>query len=828
MRPESSIQWTAYPALLVAGAFAAGILGAELGGVADVRAWWMVGAVGLGLWSGSAWWESRRLVTLAPLLRTLGLALLIGAAGGLRTTAYHTPPPNALAPFAERTAHSDLALTLLGTVDGPPSRSRESVRFTLLVERIVGARDTVVVDGRVRITLQSPPWEEPSAPFPTVRAGDRLRVRGELRPGPSPRNPADFDYGAYLQRRGICCTLHVGIPADVAVVGDVRSVVGAGLVAARTHVRRQIDRHVAHREPRAVLQALLLGDRGHLSERVEEQFAATGLMHLLAVSGLHVLLVGFVLYGLLRPLLTRCRLRWQTVEILRAAATIAVLVSYMGLTGARPSVVRAVVMAVLLIGGIVLQRSAPTLNTLGVAMLVLLAIRPSALLDVGFQLSMSAVAGIVTLTDRFTAGVPESWTETALGDAVVQTTVVSLAATIATGPVLLYHFGRAPLAGLVLNVAAIPLTALGLTAGIATVLAGPIATVGAAFGAAADVVVRLLVWIAQVGDTWMGWARIPGTHVGVFLLGAWTAGTVALAQWPRPRHRWRCMTVGLLFLTAGAWAPILTGRSVPQLDVIFFDVGQGDAALVRTPKGSNILIDAGPRTRYADAGASVIVPHLRHAGIDHLDAVVISHPDGDHLGGLPSVLQSVSVGRVLHSGWRAETELYAETRVLLDRLSVPHRAVDAGDTLRVDDSVQIDVLAPPTRPQRMGLTSENDASVVLRLAYGSTTVLFTGDVEAKGEQWLARAYGKQLASTVVKIPHHGSNTSSTMPFVQRAGTDSAHAVVSAGRDNAFGMPHEGILARWRGQGMSVHQTMQGAVWMRSDGRSVRVLEWYEQ
>ena len=827
MRPDSTIQWTAYPALLAAGAFAAGILGAELGGIHNVYAWWMVGLGGVGLWMGAAWWAHRRLVTLAPLLRTLGLALLVSAAGGLRATVYRTPPPNALAPVAAHALDQDQSVTLLGTVAGPPSRGEASVRFTLEVEQVVASAGTVSVGGRVRTTMRSPPWKDAATPFPVVHAGDQLRARGELRPGPSPRNPADFDYGAYLARRGICCTMRVGIPANVAVLDRDASAIGAALVATRTYVRRHITRHVSHREPQAVLQALLLGDRARLSERVEEQFAATGLMHLLAVSGLHVLLVGFVLYGLLRPLLTRCRFRWQTVEILRAVATIIVLMGYMGLTGARPSVVRAVVMATLLIGGIVLQRSAPTLNTLGVAMLVLLAVRPPALLDVGFQLSMSAVAGIVTLSDRFTTWLPEEWTRTAIGDATVQTTVVSLAATIATGPVLLYHFGRVPLAGLVLNTAAIPLTALGLTAGIVTALAGPIAAVGASFGAAADMIVRLLLWVAEMGDAWMGWAHIPGSRVGLFSLGIWIAGTIALAQWPRPRHRWRCLIAGVLFLAAGAWTPIMTGDASPHLDVIFFDVGQGDAALVRTPAGSNILIDAGPRTRYADAGASVIVPHLRHAGIDHLDAVIVSHPDGDHLGGLPSVLRSVSVGRVLHSGWEATTELFAETRVLIDSLSVPHHAVDAGDTLRVDDSVQIDVLAPPPRPRQVGLTTKNDASVVLRLAYGSTTMLFTGDVEAPGEQWLDAAYKKQLAADVVKIPHHGSKTSSTPSFVQYATMDSSHAVVSAGRDNAFGMPHAGILARWRMNGAIVHETMQGAVWTRSDGTSFRTVSWRE-
>jgi competence protein ComEC len=830
MRPTSTIQWTAYPALLVAGAFAAGIIAAETGLVTGFRLWWGLAGAGFALWTGSMWWEQQRLVTLAPLIRTGGLALLVAAAGGLRDTVYRTPPPRALDPIAAETAAHDRAVTLLGTIADPPARDVDALRFTLQADGLVAGADTLIVNGRVRVTMGHPPWSDAPTPFPRVQAGDRLRVRGELHLGPSPRNPGDFDYGAYLRRRGVCCVLRVGIPADVAVTGADRTLVGSALVVARSYVREQLTRHVPHPEPRAVLQALLLGDRSRLSTTVEDQFAATGLMHLLAVSGLHVLLVGMVLYGLLRPMLARLRLRWRTIEVARAVATIAVLAFYMALTGARPSVVRAVVMAALLIGGIVLQRSTHTLNTLGVAMLVLLAVRPPALFDVGFQLSMAAVAGIVTLHERLAEWVPEGWRTTAAGDAAIQTTIVTVAATVATGPVLLYHFGRVPLAGLLLNIVAIPLTGLGLTAGIMTALTGSLAFVGAAFvgaafGAAADALMALLLWMARVGEAWMGWARIPGSRVDIALLGAWTAGTVTLAQWPRPRHRWRCIAVGVCFLAAGAWTPILTGASGPRLDVTFFDVGQGDAALIRTPGGAHVLVDAGPRTRYADAGTSVLVPYLRSTGIDRLDAVVITHPDSDHLGGLPSLLQSVRVDRVLLSGWTADSRLYVESHALLDRLSIPHRSVHAGDTLRVDPSVRFDVLAPPPYPQRAGLHSENDASVVLRLVYGATTVLFTGDVEARGEAWLIAAYGDRLESDVLKVPHHGSSTSSTPELLAHAAADSSHAVISAGRGNAFGMPHAEVLERWHAAGAHVHQTMDGAVWMRSDGSAVWEVSW---
>lgn len=827
MRPDSSIQWMAYPALLAAAAFAVGIAGAEAAALHDVRLWVAVGAAGAILWGGAAWQARRRLVSLGALGRTTGLAVLLVAAGGLRAASYRTPPPDALRQHANAD-RQERAVTVEGVVAGPPSRGVKATRLTLRATRLGTADSTALVTGQVRVTLQAPPWTEVRAPFPQVRSGDRIEVRGPLRPGPPPRNPGDFNYGAYLARRGICCTLHVSAPRDVRRTGETRTAMGEVLALARERIRVRIDRHVAHPSSQAILQALLLGDRGRVGTETRDQFADTGLMHLLAVSGLHVLLVGMVLYGLLRPALIRAGLSWRRMERTRAAVTVVVLGFYMLLTGARPSVVRAVVMAALLIGGSALQRSSTPLNTLGVAMALLLAARPPALLDAGFQLSMAAVAGIVVLRPRMMGWIPERWMQSQAGDWLANMTVVSLAATLATTPVLLYHFGHAPFAGLLLNTAAIPLTGLALTAGIATALTGGLPLVGASFGAAADLLVQGLVGVAGAGNTWLGSLALPATGASAWTLSAWVVGIVALAQWPRPRHRWRCVAGVFGLVVWGAWAPVLTGDAAPTLDVVFLDVGQGDAAVVRTPGGKTILVDAGPKTRYSDAGRSVVVPYLQRAGVERLDAVVVTHPDGDHLGGLPSVLRRLPTGRVFHSGQEATSSLYAESRQVLDSLSIPHRAVSAGDSILIDRAVHVHVLGPPRRPERAGLETENDASVVLRLTYGQTRMLFLGDVEARGEAWLAKRYGSTLASTVVTAAHHGSATSSTPELLRHVvRKDSTHAIISAGRRNAFGFPDPSVVRRWNQAGAAIHETAHRAVWMRSDGKSTWKHRWQE-
>ena len=827
MRPDSSIQWSAYPALLLAAAFATGVLGEEMlagGGVAPWGAGVGVGIVAFGL---SWWWERRRLVSLAPLGR-IGAVVLVGVCvGGARHALYEDAAFGALEPVAKRT--SDAPLSVVGVVADAPERSG-ATRFTVAVDSVGAHSTTTPVDGRVRVTLRAPPWTDDPGSFPPVHQGDRVRLRGTVRPAPGQRNPGGFDYAAYLARRGVCCVMYVGDGQNVTVDPAARGPFSDLVVGARRYVRGQIGRFVPGEDGRAVLRALLLGDRSGISDRQRARFARTGLMHLLAVSGLHVFLVGMVLYTLLRPLLMRFRLGWRAVEGGRAVFTVLVLGLYMAITGARPSVVRAVIMAALFIGGILFQRSSHPLNTLGVAAIVLLALRPPALFDAGFQLSMGAVAAIVTIHPRLMAWVPDRWTSWPPAEWAVSVTAASAAATIGTAPVLLWHFGWVSVGGLVLNVPGIPCTGLALSAALGmVVVGGPWPGMGAAFGSTADLLVRGLLLTSRWGAEWLGWAGLQMPRPAPWVLAAMVAGGVALAQWPRPRHRWRCLACSLLLLVGGVWTTILGRGGGPTLDVLFFDVGQGDAVLVTTPRGNRMLVDTGPRSPGSGAALSrSVVPYLEVRGIRRLETVVITHPDEDHLGGLPLLLQEVSVGRVLHSGHRAETDLYEESRRLLRRTDTAGRSVERGDTFSIGASVRAHVLGPPARPRQHGIEGENGRSVVLHLTYGETDLLLPGDVEGAAEQSLVRAYGDQLDARVVKVPHHGSVTSSTPRFVDHAVDEEREttAVVSVGRSNQFGMPSAEVVSRWASRGAQIRSTARGgAVWLRSNGDRVWSVRW---
>lgn len=829
MRPDSTIQWSAYPALLLFGAFAVGISLATVMEWAHVFVWGGSAAAGVVLVVLSEWWDRRRMVSLAPLGRVTAILVVAVCAGGARSGLYQQPSPASVEQIAEANLSAPLWIT--GTVDDAPEHTSSSTRFTMAVDT-VGRSDARSVAGKIRVTLQPSPWNDHPADFPHLHQGDRLRLHGSIESPTGQRNPGGFDYAGYLSRRGICCTTYVGQPAKVVVLSRNSGVLNDLIVAARQYLRGQIHRYVPTPDGQAVLQALLLGDRSRISDAQEDRFKTTGLMHLLAVSGLHVFMVGMVFYMLLRPVLMRFRLGWWTVESMRAGMTVVVLGFYMVLTGSRPSVVRAVVMSALFIGGILFQRSSHPLNTLGVAALVLLVIRPPALFDVGFQLSMAAVSAIVTIHPRLMDLLPEGWNEGGSKEWLAATVSTTAAATIGTAPVLLSQFGWVSGAGLLLNVFGIPCTALALSSAVGMVIVGGIWTLGGvAFGAMAGVSVEGLLFTSRKGVEWLGWMGIRLADSSVWLIGALIVGAVVLAQWPRPRYRWCGIACVLLLLTGGIWSNALGPDSGPTLDLLFFDVGQGDAALITTPNDRRVLVDTGPRSLAGGAAVShSVLQYLRRRGVDSLDTVVVTHPDEDHLGGVPNLLREVSVGRMVHSGQEANTELYRETRRLLRDRQVLSQAVNRGDTLAVDSTMRIQVLGPPSNPEKYGIEGENGASVVLHLSYGSTDVLLSGDVEARAERNLVRAYGQDLDSRVVKIPHHGSGTSSTPPFVRGVvdSTRRTKAVVSVGASNQFGMPDSTVLRRWRSRGASVYSTARrGAVWFRSDGSNVWRVDWKE-
>ncbi len=790
------------PALVLATALALGILLAEAGLATRVIATgFAAGGAGSIILLATSGRSARPLI---PITRLVATVVVVASCGALRLRHHQ----HLTAPWVSLRAPTAATIDVTGSV--AETRITSSGRGMLVLSGVAVA-DRINLPGKLAAYARSPLAPE--------RVGDRIRLTGQVVDFPQPRNPGEFDFGRTLRRRAILCVMS----ADTVRVLHKRAGPPGITYRVRSYVSSTLVSFVSSPESRALLEALVLGNRGGIDPRLRESFVATGLVHLLAVSGLHVMIVGLLFYRLAGPLLLRLGLGWRWAEPARSALTLGVLSGYAMLTGMPSSVVRAVLMTAALLAGPPLRRRSNSLNSLGVATISILLWSPLSLFEPGFQLSVSAVAGIVVLSPHLSVISGDLVGKKRASHPLATGLHVSVAASLSTLPALLMHFGRASFAGIPLNAAAIPATTIALLSGVLCIMTSPAPALAAAFGSAADLALRFLVGLTVEGERRLAFLSFRGSldSEGLILLAGLV---VALTCF---RHRGRLALLLTVTLALLACVAATRFRSSARLEVHFLDVGQGDAALIRMPQGVDVLLDAGPGDTRFDAGKRIVVPYLRRLGVEHLDALVLSHAHSDHVGGAVSVLRSVRVDRLITPVNERASPRLEHIRQIADSLGASLLAVRRGDILDVGVSARMFVLAPG--PEVYGSTDENDRSVVMRIDYGSTSLLMMGDAERLTEAQLVRKLDPLLPVDLVKVGHHGSSTSSSPGFVERVSNGlrpGAVAVISSGRRNRYGHPSRTVISRWSRAGWRPMTTAdQGAIIFRSDGRTVRRRQW---
>lgn len=719
------------------------------------------------------------ILAFSPPLASLGLLLAGFAAGGLSAAPPRSSPP----PRTEA--------TLEGPIVSVPERIDDRVRFQL--------RDA---EGRL-LEVSAPATALPLA------LGDRVRFSARLHaPGPA-ANPGGRDRQARDRARGIALEAFArDPPVRVAAPSPL-----AAVEAARTRFAALATATLPPREA-ALVRALGTGEQSALDPATMEAFARSGLIHILSLGGLHLAVVAFGAFTLARKLLDRVEPVARRMDPRRAAAALALplTLAYALATGAQVPMVRSSIGAACAFLGTLLDREGDALNTVCLAALAILAVEPGALLDLSFQLSFASVAGLALLAGPLRHALPfapGAGRLARLADAVLRGICASAAATLATAPLVAFHFRRLSLAAVPANVAGVPVGAV-LT--VLSALAGVASAVSPALSAPLLWLCRPAAWLLlRIADAFAApfWAAVGLASPGV--LGALACYGLGLAAL-RLRGAWRAAAA------AGALAALvlpgpmraLAARQRGDLEVVFLSVGQGDAAVLRLPDGSAVLVDAGgeARGRY-DPGARDVAPFLLDAGIRRVSAVFLSHPHPDHALGLPGVAAALPVERIYSDGRPGEEAVEAALARLPAAVSLA-----AGDVVQ-RAGVRFEVLGPPAGATAL---DDNDASLVLRVRHGRVSILFPGDLGTAGEAALL-ASGASLSADVVKVPHHGSRLSSGAPFA--AAVRPRWAVVSLATGNRFGFPHEEALARWRSAGAEILRTDEGAVRFLSDGVAIR-------
>lgn len=705
--------------------------------------------------------------------------------------------------------------------------------------RIVASRALRARSGTAAVALDLVLTE----PAPPVAAFERVRVtiwsasrawqvgevvRGRVPTLRAPRgfcNDGDDGYARAMWRQGVVATASVGSDRGWSSAGTGPTWHDLPAVLERT--RQAIARHLAHAVAdsgaRAVLAALIYGDQSEVPVELRRAYARTGTAHVLSVSGLHVAIVAMTSFALVRRLLARWSWLALRVLVVRLAAVAALLPAtfYALLSGGAVATMRSLVMAGLVLGGLVLLRRADIWTALAAAALAVCVADPGVAREPSFQLSFAAVIGLVAAGRRW-----EAWRRTVgsrwldpmhpLGRWLrpcAGAVVAALAAGVVTGPITAYHFGSVATLGVFANLIVVPLVGwAALLAGLAGAVLIPV------WARAAELFLWLGGWCVSPANTFVAWlATVPGCGVDV-ALGSWleVACLMApLAALAVPAGVARRSLLAVSCLLAACWC----GRAIvestwPRLEVHFLDVGQGDAILSSLPRrSSTVLVDGGGLGGAVDPGERVVLPALRRAGVHGLDVIALTHPDFDHYGGLAAVARGLPVTEFWWSGRGSRNATFATLMQGLAARGVRQRAVGAGLAELRAGGATVRVLHPASAPQD---ASDNDASLVLFLTYGASRVLLTGDLQAAGEGALLHA-SSGLAGTVVKVPHHGSRTSSTRELVAR--TQPGLAIAQLGAGNRFHFPAAEVRERWRRGGARWLETGRtGEVLVRSDGQ----------
>ena len=643
------------------------------------------------------------------------------------------------------------------------------------------------------------------------RAGRRLRVPVQLHRPSRYLNPDVPDFERALARRGTTLVGTVKSGALVELLNRGNRIDEAS-ASARAFARRAISQAVGSFSARsaAIVAAIVIGDRAGLDDEVVRRLQEAGTYHVIAISGGNIA----ILAGLM---LAAFRLAGMLGRAAMLSA-IVVLVAYARLVGGGASVDRATLMAVVYFAARVIDHRSPPLNTLALVAACLLVTQPLSLLDPAFVLTFGATLAILVA-----APIVGTWNVPPRLAPVATLLMASIATEVMLLPVGALVFSRVTFAGLALNFAAIPLMAIAQVAGMALVPVAVVSTrAAAALGYLAHVAAAGLVRSAEL-------VRFaPAVIFRVAPPAVWVVAVYYVAVvvgWAMWRHRfWRSTSValvvcGALWIVGEPWAiPAAWGDH--RLHLTFIDVGQGDAALVRFPGGSAMVVDTGGLSGSSsfDVGDRVVAPVLRASGVRRLASLVLTHGDPDHIGGAPSIIREFRPRDVWEGIPVPRFEPLRALRTEAQAVRATWATLTTGDRMTFDG---VDVIVRhPDLPGWERQRVRNDDSVVLELRWRDVSVLLTGDI--------GKAVEHPLASTIppapiriVKIPHHGSLTSSTPEFIRAIAP--RIAIVSAGRSNHFGHPVPEVLERYRSVGAEVFRTDQdGAVSVDSDGYSVSV------
>lgn len=614
--------------------------------------------------------------------------------------------------------------------------------------------------------------------------GHKAKINGKVYQPSANRNPKTFNYRMYLKSKKIHMIMDSSIQKIKIDTEDVKKL--HYLLAQFKYTFIDKTMKVMSIEKAGVLAGIMFGDKNYIDGKTYENFQRNGTAHILAVSGIHI----GILYSVLEVLLKK-----YSNSLLKDIVVVLILFVYAALSEFSPSVMRAVIMIILFIISKRCYRRYDFLSSAGFVAFILLLYNPYILFNVGFQLSFAAVfslGSIYPFIDR----------KVKLDHSFFNIMKALAAIQIGTAPLIAYHFNYFSLNAFIINIPIMLFAGMILPTGFVLLLSNFISD-------------KAFFWISQFEEMLIntiiqmnylatkilkdGW-DVVSPPVIILILFYFIIYFFSLEMLPQKVIKSKkqiFVFTGILIVICWIAVPKLYGK----YEVIFVDVGQGDCIHIRTPQGENILVDGGGSLKGNDydVGKKVLLPYLLKNGVGHIDLAIITHLDADHYKGVTSVMKDLQVSNIaLFQGTNEHTVLQ-NIQLLCAENNSKLTFVKKSDKIHIDDSITINVLYP-----EKGLKGEeeNNNSLVLLLEYRGHKILLTGDIEKEAEAILIKE-NKRLHAEVLKVPHHGSQTSSTLPFIQAV--KPLVGIIQVG-ENAFGHPDSEILKRYENEHVKILRT----------------------
>lgn len=666
------------------------------------------------------------------------------------------------------------------------------------------------------------------------QVGDGIQLTGSIREFHDYGNPGRMNTVMSNKAKGICGRAMI---SKYSLVIEPRQ--ENSLARLAEQVRNKYEAYMAQAMPKqdaAAIFAMLFGGYQGIRPELLEAFTVTGIVHILSVSGSHITLMAGTANIVGRFLHMSPRAT--------AALATGVILFYSLLAGAIPPVIRSALMGILTLLALTAGRERDAQHILGLVALGLLLYSPLWLFDISFQLSFGATAGLLYLAPPLRERLRKK-----LPVFVADSLAVTIGAQLSVLPIIAWYFNVLSLSSLLANLVIAPIVEWIIVAGLlAGLLASLLPMAGKVVFLLASVVLGLVYelsrWVAALPGSqiymptfswWgeilyymgLGWLIIDGEHRKRLMSCVGSKYLLAMGRKLRDSKGWQAVfLLGMLVVVLCCGQMWCNNK---EMQVHFIDVGQGDSALVITPHGRAFMVDTGGvREGSYDIGSRVDVPYLLHYGVQKLDYIFLTHAHDDHAGGVKGILTKIPVGAIGigHEGAGDYLQAFGTGEIgKIKKLLVP---LQEGSSIELD-GVRIDMLYSPEsrKVQESQLQATgNEFSNLIRVSYGEASFLFTGDLVAEQEQQVL-ANGTNVASTVLKVGHHGSRTSSSQEFL--TAVNPVWAVISCGYNNSFGHPHKEILNRLTSctKAEILRTDQQGAIVFRTDGKSIKVESFYQ-